>query len=93
MLAWTHQALASEGEVLRGLFFSDAAGGDGEAALLAAVVEGLGEPLAARLRSAVAALGGDVARVTRAPTYSRVSLAHRSSASSVDIRRARVVAL
>lgn len=63
MLAWTHQALASEGEVLRGLFFSDAAGGDGEAALLAAVVEGLGEPLAARLRSAVAALGGDVARV------------------------------
>ncbi|KAK7253503.1 intra-Golgi vesicle-mediated transport protein [Aureococcus anophagefferens] len=46
VLAWTRQALASEGEVLRGLFFSDAAGGDGEAALLAAVVEGLGEPLA-----------------------------------------------
>ncbi|KAH8067874.1 hypothetical protein JL720_12374 [Aureococcus anophagefferens] len=37
--------------------------GGAAAALLAAVAEGLGEPLAARLRSAVAALGGDVARV------------------------------
>jgi len=54
LLAWTHQALASEADVARGLF-----GDDGLKALVAAAVEGLASAVGDRIDAAIGRLSAD----------------------------------
>ncbi|KAJ1448494.1 oligomeric Golgi complex subunit 6 [Pelagophyceae sp. CCMP2097] len=65
MLAWAHEALASEHDFARNLFFDDTANAAAEAGIVGDVIGALGAPLAARVTAALAAVG-DAAQLHKA---------------------------